>query len=730
MSIDEKNKIIEEYILNISHQVNSQYNNIIDDDKISKAIDMFKDSDEDLETEIIPKINKLVQEIIDNYCEFKEQLEEIMKLNQQEQFDELATLDLYTDKNGIFLSQQQIDLLMITELQSKEHIKDYVEKCSQFPYKTVEEIIEDYDSISLEESKRILYKKYQDSIIDYISNFQMSDIEKARIKLERLGIENEELKMCLSQVSNGKINETFVYLGQKYGNDFIKRFNRSMNEDFDNVKSVSYDEMKSLSNLIQRDNSIDTIIMATGTFNNSVYSSLDGIYFDPYFVNKALQYCAKHDIHMRYHTLFDQGRVESIISKYIKLNGRNIEQMTAEEINILKSHKDEILAESKLFVETSMRYIEKNNIKLSDGTMLINEIEIFNELVERNKSDKNSSYEMIWEKYLGITTKELVSCFDDIKKPNGVEFMYNETTLTESPFKRQKVESVLDEIINENPNLIDRFGDQMHLSDEDVMTDEGKKNLKETAQLIKRIQDKKIYVDGKEKHIKTECTEHDFHFSKSFLENVDKLKQNRINVDLWKIKRAMQDYISKTYTSNGVNFERSTYWSLFGKNDHNLVRTNKSIVKENIERKKQGISEKQPIETMYAGMIRDGNTFDNVKSLKNNKSTKIELQQQVKNNGISKITAVKGPEVKSISFKKRTEGEIKTANLIKEKNMAIKQQKEQQRNLEKPKVKTLTKSNDSGNSPSSGFANTLILSLIVSFVSGALFMVIYMLIRR
>ena len=208
-----------------------------------------------------------------------------------------------------------------------------------------------------------------------------------------------------------------MYLGQKYGNDFIKRFNRSMNDDFDNVKSVSYDEMKSLSDLIQRDSSIDTIIMATGTFNNSVY-------FDPYFTSKALQYCANHDIHMRYHTLFDQSRVESIISKYIKLDGRKIEQITPEEIDILKSHKDEILVESKLFVETSMQYIEKNNIKLSDGTMLINEIEIFNELVERNKTDKNSPYEMIWEKYLGITTKELVSCFDGITKPSGVEFMY------------------------------------------------------------------------------------------------------------------------------------------------------------------------------------------------------------------------------------------------------------------------------------------------------------------
>ena len=301
--MEQKNKIIEDYIINISKQVNSQYNGLIDDDKISRAIEMFKDSNDDLETEIIPKINELVQEVIDNYLEFKKQIEEVMRTSEQEQFDELATLDLNTDKNGVFLSQQQIDLLMITELESKEQLKDYVEKiCSQFPYKSVEEIIINYDSITtpeqLEEAKRTLYKKYQDSIIDYISTSLMSNVEKARVKLERLGINGEELEACLSHVSQGKINETFTYLGQKYGDEFITKFNHSMNDDFDNVRSVSYDEMKSLSEMIKRDKSIDTIIVATGKFDNSIYQTMNGKVFDPYLTSKALQFCYANKKHM------------------------------------------------------------------------------------------------------------------------------------------------------------------------------------------------------------------------------------------------------------------------------------------------------------------------------------------------------------------------------------------------------------------------------------------------
>lgn len=700
--MNQKNKMIEEYITNIANQVNSKYNGLIDDDKISRAIKMFSNSNEDFETEIIPKINKLVQEVIDNYLEFKRQIEEMIKSREVEQFDELAILDLNTDKNGVFLSQQQIDLLMITELKSKEQIKEYIETmCGQFPYKNVEDIIENYESITtpeqLEQAKRTLFEKYQASIIDYISNSQMSDTEKAKVKLERLGINGQELEMCLEQVSQGKINETFIYLGQKYGNDFITKLNRSMNDDFDNVKSVSYEEMKSLSDLISRDKSIDTIIMATGTFNNSVYPSLNGNVFDPFLTKKALQYCANHDIHMRYHTLFDQSRVEQLLNQ-----GKG-----------LKDH-DQILAEMKSFVQISMQYIEKYNRQLSDGSMLINEVEIFNELVERNKDNKNAPYEMIWEKYFGITSEELASCFDGLKKPNGVEYMYNETTLTESPFKRQKVEETLNKIINANPNLIDRFGDQMHLSDEDIITKQGRDNLQETAQMIKRIQDKKIYVDGKEKHIKTECTEHDFHFTKPFLKNVNTMQQNGQKVDLWQVKRKMQDYISKTYTSNGVNFERSTYWSLFGKNDHNLVRANKSIVKENKKRKEEGKKENPLINTMSAGLIPNGKKFSNIKSLKSNKKQQKQLTQQEKLK----------------PFAKRSQSEIQVHQQIKQKNQMIKQQKAQKKQMNKPKVKTLTQSSSNSSSTGNkGFTNVVTLSLIVSFVCGALFMIVYMLIK-
>ena len=84
---------------------------------------------------------------------------------------------------------------------------------------------------------------------------------------------------------------------------------------------------------------------------------------------------------------------------------------------------------------------------------------------------------------------------------------------------------------------------------------------------------------------------------------------------MWSIKRNMQDYIGNCYLDNGVKFQRSTYWTLFGKNDHNLVRNNIKIAKENSKG-----ANKPLLSSMQAGIIRDGISFDDVKSLDTNKS--------------------------------------------------------------------------------------------------------------
>ena len=610
MNIEQNNQLIEEYINELVVSINSKYVGLITDEKKKKAIEMFKNSNGDLKSEIIPKINEIAKQMIEDFVKFQNHLAKFTENNQLGKSRELASLQLNTSKNGIYLSQQQIDLLMITELKSKEELKNYVENiCGQFPNMTVEDIVSNYRSIQtldeLEEAKKELYKKYQDSLISYLDNAKMNSVEQAKVKLEKFGITAQEQDACLSFISQGKIEDAYKYLQQRHGVGFITQFNRYMKDDFENVKSVSYEEIKSLSNLISNDPSIDTIIIATGKFDNTIYQSSNGKVFDPYLTEKALYYCMSHNKHMRYHALFDQSHVDNLLRQ-----GKG-----------LKDH-DKILAEMKSFVKKSIDFIEENNKQLADGSKVINTVEIFNELVEKNKSNKDSSYDMVWEKNFGITIDEIISCFDDIKKPVGVEFMYNETTLTESQQKRDKVEEVLFEIDKLSPNLIDSFGDQMHLSDKDVMTEKGKQNLVETAKMLKRIQDGKLLIDGKIKTIKskkTECTEHDFHFENEFLNNYEIAKNNGNVSSLWNIKRNMQDYIGDCYLSNGVEFQRSTYWTLFGRNNHSLVRNNIKFAKE---------TNKPLLSSMQAGIIRDGTTFDGIKSLDTNKSMPLYIEKE------------------------------------------------------------------------------------------------------
>lgn len=749
LNIEEKNKIIEEYIYNISDEINKNYPGLMDDDKILRAIDMFKNSSKDFETEIKFEIKRLAEKVIEDYLEFQKKIMEMVQKYQEEQIEELATLDLNTDKNGIYLSQQQIDLLIIVDLNSKKELQEYFDNiCGQFPYMKIDDVIPGFTAMHEEEieiCKKILFQKYQDGLIGYLENDQMGIIEKAKAKLKRLGINGEELSLYLSQVSHGNVDEVFNYLGKKYGNDFITKFNRLMNDDFENLKVASYDQIKSLSNLIKNDESLDSIITATGNYNNMVYSTPSGKVFDPYLTDKAAKYCFENGKHLRYHATFDHSQIDLLIERICKkcnidISNRSIDQLTPNEIEILKTHKNEVLAEQIAFTRMSLKYVEDLN-KRYPG--LITQYEVFNELVEKNKKDKNSPYEMVWEKYFGITIADIMNCFKDENensiKPNGIEFMYNETTLTESPEKRKMVEKVMLQIERIQPGFIDSFGDQMHLSDEDVMTRVGINNLEETAQMLKEFQDGEVIIDGRKEKItpkKTECTEHDLHFSKHFIEKINLMRKTNDQVDLWKVKRKMQDVISKTYLKNGVDFDKTTYWNTIGKVDHNQVRTNQQIQRENIIRKQKGLKETPLVETMYAGLIPDGKTFGKIKTLNTSKNQNSKNDDN-KYSSYSQYQIVKGPEVKSANLTKRSNADLRNAKRKKEKENPYVEKKKKEHDFQQikqiiqnqkrikhqnNKVKTLTKNNK-------GFTNIFILSLIASFVTGALFMIVYFIVK-
>ena len=680
-------QLLEDIINSKAKKINDEYHKeIIDQEKIQKGIHMIADTHEfstitDQE-EFISYINtytdKLINKVIKDYEAF---IAFIEKINKQPIKQQLAVLDMPTDHNGIYLSPLIIDLLIITELRSKADIKNYVENiCGQFPSKKVEEVIDNFHELDLETAKKALYQAYQDSLISYLDSALMTSDEKIYAKLSKMGINDNDITICQNLVSENKISEAYKFLGDKYGNDFITKFNRVKSDDYENVKAITYDEVKSLSELISNDPTLDTIIVISGKYDSSIYETNNGLVFDPYQTNKALNYCINHNKHMRYHALFDQSHVDNLIK-----NGKGI-----------KDH-DEILAAMKSFIKASMAYIEKNNRDMPDGRKLIDTIEIFNEVIEKYRNNKKGPYENVWEKYFGITPEEMLACFEGIKKPDGVNYMYNETSLTESPEKRAAVQKFLYQIETIKPGFIDTFGNQDHLSDEDIMTETGRMNLADTGQMLNRINHGKLIVDSKDVLIspkKTECTEFDFCLTESFQNNFKKADKN----DMWITKIGLINEVSNIYKEARVTYNRITYWNTFSKNDHNVVRKNNHIQKDNKIRINKGLEAKPLIDTMHGGLIKDGKTFDEVKTLK---------------------TTSKDLEV----LKWDSTSEKKKYEWIKAKNEA-----KINSNISQDQTKlTLKPKDNKNNNSSAGFASALIVTLLTGFAGGMIATIIYFL---
>lgn len=515
-------------------------------------------------------------------------------------------LDTNASKQGFYLSQQQIDLLLIISCETKEQLEEYFYRiCGQFPYQRIEDVIPNYDKLDTEEAKRALFTKYQDILIGYKENHRMSLEEQALHKLSMMrtpdgNVLPEEVKQeTINRIKKAGIDAGLQYLSVIYGQDFIVKFNRLMKDDFENIKSVSYEDMELIHERIKNDSRIDTIIIATSKYDNTVFSNGQTTYYDPYLTAKGLMYCKMNGKHMRFHALFDYAHLMKLVKE-----GKGPED------------KEEILRDMKNFVRESLLYIEKYNASVRDtGLPTINVVEIFNELVEYNKTD-SPPYEMAWEKYFGITIEDILSCFEGIKKPDGVEFMYNETLLEEHPDRRRKVSEVFSEIMQKRPDLIDVFGNQMHLQhthaeEESLDINDSIESVRGGLQLMAAIEGSEFKLpDGTSKRVRTEITEFDIHICReTYLDRViPMLKNGELTIDdIALLKKSWLQRISEEIKNSGIDIERITYWSVLDNVDHNLVRANIAILDSNPDKTIEELEQEgKLVDTLYAGALGTG----------------------------------------------------------------------------------------------------------------------------
>jgi hypothetical protein len=506
-----------------------------------------------------------------------------------------CSLNLGQDGSGIYLSTQQIDMILLVNISSVEEFNDFIKECHQLPMNfSVEDVTEE----NLEEKKRELFEYYKstyDDFRDYLG-YSKANAKKVRVErnIKRLNLPRDIEEAVLNGINNNDLQRVCDYISVlPNGEDIINRINRFIVLDYENVKSISYEEILELSELLKRDASIDTIISIGAKYDMTMKCGLDGkMHFDSYFLDRALKLCKLFNKHMRYHSLFDRS--------------------TAEDFKAAGLSKEQVMEELKRFSDGFFEYLERHGETLEDGTRLINSVELFNELLVFNPHDKSKNTREVWKEYFGIELKDLYSFIyinDDSEErisrvPDGVDAMYNETMLEESNDRISAAYSLISRICLDRPGLIKVFGNQLHVADT-LFDQENIGLLEHSAAIMKRIKDT-LGIDVR-------ISEFDLYMSPSLVINC-----NIHDIDGKYLQLKKYGYlreIERIFTDAGLSFESVDYWSLYDMVDHNLRRSIESKAREGID-----IS---LIDNLHAGLFPKGMDIAKVEAL-NPKSNKLE----------------------------------------------------------------------------------------------------------
>lgn len=794
MSMEEKNQYIEQYIKNISLQVNSKYGKeLIDEDKISRALTMFKDSSDDLETEIIPKINQLAQQVIEDYLEQQRQLEEMMRKQQeinnlinqkinelneypnlisddlrnsainnyinsnksiedidkevssklttmsQEHEEQLSTINsvenfnpneidtkLNTNNQGIYLSSLMTFTLALINCSDINEINAWIDRIPNLYMVSSYDSAKYYSSEQIESIKRQLFDMYQDSMIstDVINEINGGNKEEAmryalhkklsglnlsledELKLGDKGLPalySEIEKICIAKYGNEK--------GNKISNKIVNYFTT----DFENFNSSTYDQMQSLNEKIKSNiqkcnlsGGDFQLVISSLNYGNTVNAIGNGKFEFNYGISEMGQELAeKLGSSYRLRSIINRNAADEMVSKGLK-----------------KENKEQVIQILRDSLTSSLQSFN-SNIK-SNGKKRT--YELFNELVEIQKADKD--YKCVWEDRFGITLEDMIrqvivpngQLIQELKSKN-VDFMYNETLLQKSQEKRSKVMETMEELQKYAPGLITVWADQDHTFGSDY----SKKNieqLKAVAEFDKKMAETTFkkdepntiisFTDKSDLKVKLECSEKDLYLSQ---DEVRRMKQKGMSKqDILKYKQGLENKHDEIFGQ--VPFARKCEWTILDNLSGEYYQHGMDTKQESYIGKYTKISDMARKDNSQR-INRDKSDFNNWKNAIN------QVKQQRQSTPMQQSVA----QEKQKPFSQRSQSEIQIYNQIKEKNKAVKQQKEQQRQMNKPKVKTLTQNPNSSSTGSKGFANVITLSLIVSFVCGVLFMVVYMLLK-
>lgn len=580
MTMEEKNKNIEEYIKNKAALINSKYKGLVKEDQINRAINMFSDSNDDFETVIKPKIDELAQRVIDDH------LERIRKMFEKQ----LDKIDF--EHKGITINEQDIDLMMIANASSKEELQEALSKITNIKPNI------DFDSpnFNLEEEKARVFEMYTDSLTSKNDYFADKGIDLQK-KLEYLfdsGILNESESAELKTILDGegttqeklKAISTSETLSTKLPDMLSALRDRSPIEK-SGERSFTIESAKKLAELV--DSRFDSITIDEEFKYGKIVS---GDKLDYKHLEKTLDFARKHGKMVRANAL--------IFYMDCPENLYNLEKND--------TNKEIVKAALLKYVDGTTKFISEYEQKHGKT---VRSVDALNELLNRFSDDGNFDYRGVipqgngkddniksgWLKHLDI--KDLCDAIAVARRnlPN-TDFMYNDDNLlaikkdeTTGEIRYPKIEALSKHISDirkyeaeHGIKLIDSIGTQMHI-------DSG----------VSKEQIKGMLIELSKFGLPIEITEFDLAMTSKDLEG---LSQAEIELKRQEKIAEIYECISELRQERkDIDLRGFTIWS----------KTDKQNFRVSLENEKRISSGETPISTYYGGMYTEDFEYKSMK---------------------------------------------------------------------------------------------------------------------
>jgi len=773
MSIEEKNILVEKYLNDISEQINDKYPNLVNDDKLKKAKAMFLNRSEDYE-QIVEEINQKVQEMKENYNKGKEEQQKYL----EEMSKKYNTLDYQAqnikDLNIDSFTYEQLDNLFF-HYSWKKYLESY-DKNGMKPF--VGE-----NSQGIDHQASIFFSKGIEGVLelwDVWLKWRLNRLNNPQYK----GNNPEEISETLKRYNNGNISESErkewyywidYYKNRKYlfNDDMLKKlfdfqYNEMISSDYFIMDLKENEEFK----YDQEDIKKRWAIENSKKFNRDI---------NPLTL---IQYGAYSDFST---TIADKWNMQTIPGKDITIEPSRLKRLTFEGNNDVYSimkfmydkYKREVPTDKQVkfdLLDKYVNYVEKkkkNNIEEQQIELSPELVEIFTNI---ERDSKLSSSELI-KFYMGIPEyqqmfknmeyqskkiKEQIHLLKlqspqmsdtDFFKAIISNHSKNIIEIIKKDYGNKLTPEIIERLNNFNISVINnpetRGGMSAHPEKSQVEINEA-----HFATDVKDIESKIVRAMGTMPH-------EIFHFVYRILKD-EKHCDERMVYNLANGDKATclgmtghmlnEGFVEKLSTDfckrNNIYSTISPRYIQFTKLCDYIMKTNPNINEEFlINNNYEGVLDKispdakekykETERIEYLRNFKLKTTFGEKRKIDDREvissyNQKVEsryMDQQTSQQKSQKLTQQNQQSPKK-PFTQRTQAEIQIASQIRQKNKLIKQQKNQKRQIDKPKTLVRTKPSNPATVPSKGFIDVITLSLIISFVVGAISMLTYFIISR